>query len=200
MHKDDNHTTRRLSWFGPPFLRSPTSSPWATTQDFTNYGTVPLRTLQHPAQLVFLHTRREQHSGYHQIFLHTRREHHPGYHQVFLHTRREQHREECMTFKPLDPAFDKRGSEATRTESEEIKNYSHSQNWTGSLKIFTRTSGEQESKRAKTEWRILALNFLQKNLKNSLSMYFLLFFCLVYISSIWNLVVEEIVVSLLSSR
>ena len=32
------------------------------------------------------------------------------------------------TFTPLDPAFDKRGSEATRTESEEIKNYSHSQN------------------------------------------------------------------------
>ncbi|MQM00816.1 hypothetical protein Taro_033559, partial [Colocasia esculenta] len=28
-------------------------------------GTIPLRTLQHPTLLVFLHTRREQHPGYH---------------------------------------------------------------------------------------------------------------------------------------
>ncbi|MQL84806.1 hypothetical protein Taro_017309 [Colocasia esculenta] len=72
----------------------------ACTDAKNNISQSPLRTQQHPAQLVFLHTRREQHPGYHQVFLHTRREQHPGYHQVILHTRREHHKERFVRQAP----------------------------------------------------------------------------------------------------
>ena len=51
-----------------------------------------------------------------------------------------------MKFKPLDQAFDKQRSEATRTESKEILNKAHSQNYTGSLKIFTNWWRAKEQK------------------------------------------------------
>ncbi|MQL72627.1 hypothetical protein Taro_004964 [Colocasia esculenta] len=80
-------------------------------------------------------TEGKQHPGYHQIFLHNRRETTPWIPPGLPSHKKGKHKQE-KEIKPLDQAFDKQGSEATRTESKDL-NKAHSQNYTGSHKIFT---------------------------------------------------------------